>query len=212
MRTFNSGTKLNNFLIKSLFSGIGFVLLLSGFNQNTFAQIGAIGSIDEAAAGGGINEPVKRTQTSDNKTTSATNSKSSKSKSKNTVTQTKPKTAAKTKAQAKDNGFVIGDKYSFLNGEVTEMVRPVYRKAARDAGAVGLVQVEVLIDPNGEVISAKARTGNALLHPEAEKAALATKFNKPSLYGKPAKAFGFIVFRFGTEEDEYRMKQNNKVQ
>lgn len=209
MKKFNVGIYRNNLLLKNLFLSIGFVFLLSGFNQNAFAQIGAIGSIDEAAAGGGSNEPVKKMQTSANKTVS--NSKT-KSKSKTVTAQTKTKTTAKSKKSAKDDGLVIGDKYSFLNGEVTEMVRPIYRKAARDAGAVGLVQVEVLIDPNGDVISARPRTGNALLHPEAEKAALATKFNKPSVYGKPAKAFGFIVFRFGTEEDEYRMNQKNKLQ
>ncbi|NJM53961.1 MAG: hypothetical protein HC846_11585 [Blastocatellia bacterium] len=64
-----------------------------------------------------------------------------------------------------------------------------------------MVQVEVLINVDGSVLKARARSGNKLLHPEAEKAALMTKFNKPSIYGKPARAVGFIVFRFGKRED-----------
>ena len=66
----------------------------------------------------------------------------------------------------------------------------------------GLVQVEVLIDTNGNVIQAKGRTGNKLLHPEAERAALASKFNRPTFGGKPARAIGFLVYRFGPAEDD----------
>ena len=40
-----------------------------------------------------------------------------------------------------------------------------------------------------------------MLWPEAEKAALATIFNKPDVYGKPARALGFVVYRFGRVED-----------
>lgn len=195
-------------LIKKIYFTVGFCFLFSVLNSNAFAQMGAIGSIDEAIAGGGVTESVKKAQSSTTKTSSKTTTKKSKTAVKTQTSTTK--TTTKNKTPKAYDGFTIGDKYTFLNFEVTKKVHPIYRKAARDAGAVGLVQVEVLIDPNGDVISAKARTGNALLHPEAEEAALQTKFNKPSVYGKPARGFGFIVFRFGTEEDEYRMKQQNK--
>jgi TonB family protein len=59
----------------------------------------------------------------------------------------------------------------------------------------------VTIDTDGSVLTARARTGNQLLHPEAEKAALATRFNRPTIYGKPARALGFVVYRFGRVED-----------
>lgn len=113
-------------------------------------------------------------------------------------------------ASANYSGPVIGDKYSFLNFEIAEKVQPIWTLNAQNAGALGLVQVEVLIDPNGNVLSAHARTGNMLLRPEAERAALATRFNKPTVNGRPARAFGFVVYRFGTEEQEYEQEQKNK--
>ncbi|MBK9155391.1 MAG: energy transducer TonB [Chloracidobacterium sp.] len=99
------------------------------------------------------------------------------------------------------NGPVIGDKYLFLNFEVISAEKPYHTRAAKAAGASGLVQVEVLIGTDGSVISARARTGNKLLHAEAERAALASKFNRPSLDGRPARAVGFLVYRFGPPED-----------
>jgi len=106
--------------------------------------------------------------------------------------------AAKPKAW---NGFVVGDKYTFLNFEVVSAEKPYHTREAKANGASGLVQVEVLIETNGNVVSAKARTGNKLLHPEAERAALASKFNRPTFGGKPARAIGFLVYRFGPGED-----------
>ena len=99
------------------------------------------------------------------------------------------------------NGFVVGDKYTFLNFEVASAEKPWHTREAKSAGASGLVQVEVLIETNGKVIQAKARTGNKLLHPEAERAALASAFNRPAFGGKPARAIGFLVYRFGPAED-----------
>lgn len=99
------------------------------------------------------------------------------------------------------DGFLVGDKYTFLNFEVVSAVKPYHTRDAKANGAKGLVQVEVQIDENGNVLTARARTGNKLLHPEAERAAFESKFNKPTVYGKPARAMGFLVYRFGSEED-----------
>ena len=100
------------------------------------------------------------------------------------------------------NGFVIGDKYTFMNFEVVSAEKPYHTREAKANGASGLVQVEILIDADGSVVSAKARTGNKLLHPEAERAALASKFNRPTFGGKPARAIGFLVYRFGAEDSD----------
>jgi len=107
-------------------------------------------------------------------------------------------------------GPVLGDTYTFLNFEMVDKVQPVWTIAAKNAGALGLVQVAVLVGENGEVLQAKARSGNSLLYPEAERAALASRFNKPTANGRPARALGFIVYRFGTEEQEYEQEQKNK--
>lgn len=120
-------------------------------------------------------------------------------------TAAKRTTTAKSVTPAKPkpwNGFVVGDKYTFLNFEVVSAEKPYHTRDAKANGAKGLVQVEVLIDTNGNVIQAKGRTGNKLLHPEAERAALASKFNRPTFGGKPARAIGFLVYRFGPAEDD----------
>ena len=121
-------------------------------------------------------------------------------------TKTGAKTAAKAPAVAPKprpwDGFVVGDKYTFLNFEVVSAEKPWHTREAKANGAKGLVQVEVLIDTNGNVIQAKGRTGNKLLHPEAERAALASKFNRPTFGGKPARAIGFLVYRFGPADDD----------
>jgi hypothetical protein len=128
-----------------------------------------------------------------------TRSGGSKSRAKTTKTTSKATTPAKPKPW---NGFVVGDKYTFLNFEVVSAEKPYHTRDAKANGAKGLVQVEVPIDTNGSVIQAKGRTGNKLLHPEAERAALASKFNRPTFGGKPARAIGFLVYRFGPADDD----------
>lgn len=99
------------------------------------------------------------------------------------------------------NGPVLGDKFTFLNYEVVTAEKPYHTRAAKANGAKGLVQVEVLVSTDGSVLSAKARTGNKELWPEAERAALASKFNRPTADGRPARAMGFLVYRFGPADD-----------
>ena len=177
------------------------------FGSSAIAQQGAIMAVDEppaaAAAAGAAGSPESGQQA---RSGSARTSSRSSSRSRNRRTPQRSKTAdqaAKRKAAAakKYDGFVIGDKYSFLNFEVVSAEKPYYTRAAKESGAKGLVQVEILIDEDGSVLTAKARTGNKELWPEAERAALASKFNRPSVYGKPARATGFLVYRFGPAED-----------
>jgi len=99
------------------------------------------------------------------------------------------------------NGPVLGDKYTFLNFEVQSAAKPYHTRDAKANGAKGLVQVEILIDTDGSVISARARTGDPLLHPEAERAARESRFRRPTADGRPARAVGFLVYRFGPAED-----------
>jgi outer membrane biosynthesis protein TonB len=153
------------------------------------AMGGAIAAIDEpaeSAGGGPPGTPAPRRTTS------------------STTIGPKPRRIAQATVRRKHaawRGPVIGDKYTFLNFEVVSAEKPYYTRAAKASGARGLVQVEVLIDTSGSVLSARARTGDPLLHPEAERAALASKFNKPFINGRPARAIGFLVYRFGPAED-----------
>ena len=179
------------------------LLALTVAAASTHAQTAgaAIVARDEATEGGGA---VARTSQGLGASAAITGpSRPRGGKTTNAKRSTARTTTAKT-APAKPrpwNGFVVGDKYTFLNFEVVSAEKPWHTREAKSAGASGLVQVEVLIDTNGKVIQAKGRTGNKLLHPEAERAALASTFNRPSFGGKPARAIGFLVYRFGPAED-----------
>lgn len=84
-----------------------------------------------------------------------------------------------------------------VNEKAIKLVKPSYPPAARiGAPALGTVNVQVLIDENGNVISAKAVSGDSLLHKAAEKAALKSKFNPTLLEGQPVKVNGIIVYIF----------------
>jgi hypothetical protein len=168
------------------------------------AQMAAIMARDEpaeggaggpAAASGGFGGGGRTASGSTGRT-------SSKARSTKAGTKTSPKTLPVVPKPRPWDGFVVGDKYTFLNFEVVSAEKPWHTREAKANGAKGLVQVEVLIDTNGSVIQAKGRTGNKLLHPEAERAALASKFNRPTFGGKPARAIGFLVYRFGPADDD----------
>ena len=184
-----------------LFS-LAFVLMLSVSTTN--AQMAAIMARDEPAEGGASGPgPASGAFGGGGKAATGSAGRTA-TKSKSTKTSS-GKTTARVTTPAKPrpwDGFVVGDKYSFLNFEVVSAEKPWHTREAKANGAKGLVQVEVLIDTNGNVIQAKGRTGNKLLHPEAERAALASKFNRPTFGGKPARAIGFLVYRFGPADDD----------
>ena len=62
--------------------------------------------------------------------------------------------------------------------------------------AEGTVTVEVLLDEEGKVISAKAVDGNAVLRPAAINAARLARFTPTILSGKPVKVTGVIMYKF----------------
>lgn len=185
------------------------------FGQNLSAQVsagGAIMAVDERAlAGGGtaeISRPVSNAtaQASGKAKKNSAGKKGSSAKatptdSAKTTQTTYKKALPKPRQPRKYDGFTIGGDDFLFNFEIVQFVQPVHTIKAQEASAKGLVQIEILIDVDGSVLQARARSGNKLLHAEAEKAALMTKFRQFSVYGKPARAFGFIVFRFGKRED-----------
>ena len=177
---------------------LGVLFVIAVTVTGVSAQTGAaIMARDEATEGGG-----SAARTAQGFGSSVPAGKSSARGGRTSKTSTKKASAKTTPSKPKPwDGFVVGDKYTFLNFEVVSAEKPWHTREAKSAGASGLVQVEVLIDTNGKVIQAKARTGNKLLHPEAERAALASTFNRPAFGGKPARAIGFLVYRFGAEED-----------
>lgn len=174
---------------------------------------GAIMAIEEKPSSGG-GRTVLGTAEGQGRTTTSGRSAAlpTKTPAKKTSRSSRPASSRPSNIDANGRylGPILGDSYTFLNFEIVDKVQPIWTLAAKNAGALGLVQVVVLIGENGEVLEAKARSGNALLYAEAERAALASRFNRPTANGRPARALGFVVYRFGTEEQEYEQEQKNK--
>ena len=74
--------------------------------------------------------------------------------------------------------------------------QPEYPPVARQNGVSGAVEVRVLIDENGNVISAAATTGHVLLRAAAENAARGARFTPPRIDGVPARVSGVITYNF----------------
>lgn len=83
-----------------------------------------------------------------------------------------------------------------VNGKARNLVTPKYPLPAKNIGAKGAVKVQVVIDENGNVISATAVSGHALLRNSAENAAKASKFTPTTLTGQKVKVTGFIIYNF----------------
>jgi TonB family protein len=83
-----------------------------------------------------------------------------------------------------------------INGRATDLPKPAYPAAALAINAQGKVDVQVLIDENGRVISAKAVNGHPMLRGAAENAARNAKFTPTLLSHVAVKVTGVIVYNF----------------
>jgi len=83
-----------------------------------------------------------------------------------------------------------------LNGKAISLPKPQYPPIARAAHASGTVVVQVLIDENGSVVSAKAVSGHPLLQAVAVSAARQARFSPTKLSGQPVKVTGVIQYNF----------------
>ena len=86
--------------------------------------------------------------------------------------------------------------FGALNRFAARLVTPVYPPIERQRNTEGLVTVEVLLDEEGKVVSAKATSGPRGLRQAAEDAVRKSKFNAVRVGEKPVKAMGFINFNF----------------
>lgn len=73
---------------------------------------------------------------------------------------------------------------------------PAYPTVAKAAGIQGSVSVQILIDEQGRVVSAKASNGSGMLMPAAVQAALQARFSPTLLNGRPVKVTGVITYNF----------------
>ncbi|HXG83450.1 MAG TPA: energy transducer TonB [Pyrinomonadaceae bacterium] len=83
-----------------------------------------------------------------------------------------------------------------LNGRAVNLPKPAYPPIARQMGASGQVAVQILIDESGNVKSAKATSGNALLRAPAEAAARQSKINPVKIGDRNVQAVGILLYNF----------------
>lgn len=83
-----------------------------------------------------------------------------------------------------------------VNGTAKYLAQPIYPAAARAVRAGGRVEVQVVIDETGRVISASVVNGNTLLRESALTAARKSTFTPTKLSDEPVKVSGVIVYNF----------------
>jgi len=83
-----------------------------------------------------------------------------------------------------------------LNSFAVKLVTPIYPEIAQKINAGGAVMVQISLDEEGNVVSAKAVTGQKILRATCEDAARKSRF-KPALFNnRPIKATGYITYNF----------------
>ena len=80
--------------------------------------------------------------------------------------------------------------------DAVKMATPIYSPVAARANVEGRVAVEVELDEEGEVTSAKAVSGPAMLRSSAEDAANRSKFKPAMFINRPIKGKGTITYNF----------------
>ena len=84
----------------------------------------------------------------------------------------------------------------FIRGIAIKIEDPGYPPLAKVAKQEGKVVVEIVINEQGDVIAAVAKSGPPLLKGVAEQAAKASKFRPTLLSGEPVKVTGILTFDF----------------
>ena len=83
-----------------------------------------------------------------------------------------------------------------INGQAVSLPKPPYPPIAKQLRIQGTVNVQVLINEAGNVVSAKALSGNPALVTAAQSAAFAARFSPTLLGDQPVKVSGVITYNF----------------
>jgi len=94
------------------------------------------------------------------------------------------------------NGPTEGISGGVLNGKAITLPPPGYPAIARAAKASGNVTVEITIDEEGNVISARSVSGHPLLQAAAVTAARQARFTPTKVGGQAVKVNGVLVYAF----------------
>ena len=85
---------------------------------------------------------------------------------------------------------------SLISSKTLEKPAPPYPAIAKAANVQGTVAVQIVVDEQGKVISAKATSGHPLLLNAAVQAAYRARFTPTVLGGQPVKVTGSIAYNF----------------
>jgi len=86
-----------------------------------------------------------------------------------------------------------------LNGKAVSKPEAAYPPIAKAARAQGTVTVQIVVDEDGDVVSAQAVSGHPLLQAAAVAAARQAKFTPTRLSGEPVKVSGVLTYNFALE-------------
>lgn len=106
-----------------------------------------------------------------------------------------PATPAKPADKQKNKGKVE-------KGGLIEAPPPVYPEEAKKEKIEGRVTVAIVIGEDGNVVSAKAKSGPEALHGAAEVAASKARFRPTTVNGEPAKVSGTMSYNFLLDKKE----------
>ncbi len=96
--------------------------------------------------------------------------------------------------------YKIGDVRGNIKRKAVLLPKPPFPREALEAGADGIVKIEVVIDAEGNVVSAKAISGHPLLFATAEETARKTKFRRIETPDQNVKETGIITYNFAIEK------------
>ncbi len=106
----------------------------------------------------------------------------------------------------KDNSFKPEESYKVgeIRGNIKRkaifLPKPAFPREALEAGADGIVKVEVVIDAEGNVVSATTISGHALLKNTAEETARRTKFKSVETGDQSVTETGVLIYNFAIEK------------
>ena len=83
-----------------------------------------------------------------------------------------------------------------ISSKIITKPAPVYPAIAKQVGVQGAVTVEILIDEQGNVVSARATSGHPLLRAAAQSSAYQARFSPTSISGHAVKVSGVITYNF----------------
>jgi protein TonB len=83
-----------------------------------------------------------------------------------------------------------------ISGFATSLPKPIYPELAKRMKISGKVNVQVLVDEEGRVVSATVVSGSPFLRTEAQKAAMQARFSPTRVGDQPVKVSGVIIYNF----------------